>query len=1011
MKQSSSPLALEAATVQFPLVRHAVDAGWTFVPEDEALARRGGEDGIFFVDRLREALLRLNPGVVTPENIGAVIGAMEAAPPTMEGNKQLLDWLRGYRTVFVPAEKRARHVRVIDYSSPAVPRNNVFEVTVEWAFRRMWKKGNRPDVVFLINGVPVAVVECKNPRLKGAMEKALVQLRRYEKETPEMLMAPQVFNLTHLLEWFYGVTWNYERKNVFNWKQECAAGSAATRWALTDDEDGPARLAAEDSASGPPPTYGEQVRGFFDRDRFLILLREWILFYTKDDELKKTVLRQHQTRAIEKVIARCLDPRKTRGLVWHTQGSGKTFTMITAARLLLSGQLAGTTPTVLLVVDRNELEGQLAGWVERLLGEIRGAGIKVEPAYNRERLRELLTADFRGLILTMIHKFDGLPPRLANRPDIFVLIDEAHRSTGGDLGNYLMGALPAATFIGFTGTPIARTERGEGTFKTFGSQDPDGYLDKYPIAESIRDRTTLKLRHQLAPSELVLDERLLDREFLSLAETEGISDIDDLNRVLERAVNLRTFLKAPARIEKVAAFIARHFRENVQPLGYKAFVVAVDREACAAYKKALDRHLPPEWSQVVYTRNPNDVVERPLVAELQLDEAAEKSIRKEYPKAATQPQILIVTDKLLTGYDAPILYCMYLDKPMRDHVLLQAVARVNRPYEDAEGIEKPCGLVIDFVGVLRDLKKALAFDSEDYSGVIEDLNLLLPRFRELVDGPARSYLRSAVAEVKGRDAQLEKLLYQVLFQRQARDRFAELFKEVEELYEILSPDPALADYIGPYNELADLFAMMQAAYGSATSFIGDLAHKTARLVQENASAHGIDRLTRPVEFDEGALSALRNRDATDEGKVVNLSRVLQAVDAETQPHLISIAERAATVMQSLDERQASTQQALEQLQALANERQAAEVARESSGLAPAVFTVFWELRRDGYSDNRSRELALEIESAYARFPNAADNPDEKRQLKAEIYKVLLKVVSGKKMIDLADRLMGAHSPQ
>jgi type I restriction enzyme R subunit len=685
--------------------------------------------------------------------------------------------------------------------------------------------------------------------------------------------------------------------------------------------------------------------------------------------------------------------------------------MITAARLLLSGQLAGTTPTVLLVVDRNELEGQLAGWVERLLGEIRGAGIKVEPAYNRERLRELLAADFRGLTLTMIHKFDGLPPRLANRPDIFVLIDEAHRSTGGDLGNYLMGALPAATFIGFTGTPIARTERGEGTFKTFGSQDPDGYLDKYPIAGSIRDRTTLKLRHQLAPSELVLDEQLLDREFLSLAETEGISDIEDLNRVLERAVNLRTFLKAPARIEKVAAFIARHFRENVQPLGYKAFVVAVDREACAEYKKALDRYLPPEWSQVVYTRNPNDVVEHPLVAELQLDEAAEKSIRKEYPKAATQPQILIVTDKLLTGYDAPILYCMYLDKPMRDHVLLQAVARVNRPYEDAQGIEKSCGLVIDFVGILKDLRKALAFDSEDYSGVIEDLNLLLPRFRHLMDGPARSYLRSAVAEIKGRDAQLEKLLYQVLFRREARDRFAELFKEIEELYEILSPDPALADYIGPYNELADLFAMMQAAYGRATSFIGELAHKTGRLVQENASAHGLDRLTRPVEFDEGALSALRNRDATDEGKVVNLSRVLQAVDAETQPHLISIAERAASVMQSLDERQASTQQALEQLQALADERKAAEAARESSGLAPAVFTVFWELRRDGYPDNRSRELALEIESAYARFPNAADNPDEKRQLKAEIYKVLLKVVSGKKMIDLADRLMGAHSPQ
>jgi type I restriction enzyme, R subunit len=1003
-------LALEAATVQFPLVRHAVDAGWTFVSEAEALTRRGGEDGLFFHDELRAALLRLNPGVVTAENVASITAAIESAPPSIEGNKQLLDWLRGYRTVFVPSEKRARQVRLIDYSGPPTSKNNVFQVTVEWAFRRMWKKGNRPDVVFLINGVPVAIVECKNPKLKGAMEKALVQLRRYEKETPEMLVAPQVFNLTHLLEWFYGVTWNYERKNVFNWKHEFAASFSGNGWVLTDDGPGSGLLAAEDDSERPPPSYGEQVRGFFDRTRFLLLLREWILFYTKDDELKKTVLRQHQTRAVEKVIARCLDPQKSRGLVWHTQGSGKTFTMITAARLLLSGQLAGTAPTVLLVVDRNELEGQLAGWVERLLGELRGAGIKVEPAYNRDRLRELLAADFRGLILTMIHKFDGLPPRLATRSDIYVLIDEAHRSTGGDLGNFLMGALPAATFIGFTGTPIARTDKGQGTFKTFGLQDSDGYLDKYPIAESIRDRTTLKLRHSLAPSELVLDEAQLDREFLSLAETEGISDIDDLNRVLESAISLRTFLKAPARVEKVAAFIAKHFRENVQPLGYKAFVVAVDREACAAYKRALDRHLPPEWSQVVYTKNSNDVIERPLVAELQLDEGAEKTVRKEYPKAGTQPQILIVTDKLLTGYDAPILYCMYLDKPMRDHVLLQAVARVNRPYEDAQGVEKPCGLIIDFVGILKDLRKALAFDSEDYSGVIEDLDVLFARFRELMDGPARNYLASAVADVKGRDAQLEKLLYEVLFRREARDKFSELFKEVETLYEILSPDPALVDDIGAYNQLADLYAMMQAAYGRATTFIGELAHKTAKLVQDNASAHGLDRLTKPVEFDAEALAALRRPGSSDEEKVVNLSRSLQSAKPESQPHLLSIAERAAAVMDALDERQASTQQALEQLGALADERRTAESARVSSGLAPDIFTVYWEIKREGYPEDRAHALALEIEAAYARFPNAADNADEQRQLKAEIYKSLLKVISGKKMIDLAERIMSAHRP-
>jgi type I site-specific restriction-modification system R (restriction) subunit len=656
------------------------------------------------------------------------------------------------------------------------------------------------------------------------------------------LLTPQVFNLTHLIEYFYGVTWNTERKGVFNWRHDFAAAKAGGRtggYVQTDaaplaTSDGEKAgetfpLAAEDGGGAHPSGYGEHVRTFFDRERFLTLLREWILFFTKDDELKKTVLRQHQTRAVEKVVARCRDPQKTRGLVWHTQGSGKTFTMITAARLLLAGQSTETAPTVLLVVDRNELEGQLAGWVERLLGEISQAGIAVEKAYRRERLRELLAAGFRGLIITMIHKFDGMPARITTRKDFFVLIDEAHRSTGGDLGNYLMGALPAA----------------------------------------------------------------------------------------------------------------------------------------------------------------------------------EKSVRKEFPKPLTQPKILIVTDKLLTGYDAPILYCMYLDKPMRDHVLLQAVARVNRPYEDARGVEKPCGLIIDFVGILKDLKKALAFDCEDYTGVIEGLDVLLVRFRELMDGPALRYLPKSSG--KDRDVQLEKLLYETLFRKEAREVFTELFKEIETLYEILSPDSALADDIEPYNCLADLYAMMQVAYGQTTSFVGELANKTAALVQRNAAAHGLDRLTKTVEFDEAALAALRVRKGPDEEKVIDLVRSLQKDgESKQKPHLISIAERAAGVMEALDERQASTQQALEQLEALMGERLEAERARAASGLEAGAFGVFWELKREGYDEVKARALAVEIETAYGCFPNADANADELRQLKAESYKVLLKVVSGAKMIALAETVMRAR---
>jgi type I restriction enzyme R subunit len=663
-----------------------------------------------------------------------------------------------------------------------------------------------------------------------------------------------------------------------------------------------------------------------------------------------------------------------------------------------------TTPTVLLVVDRNELEGQLAGWVDRILGEMNQSGISVRHVETCAELEDLLRADFRGLIITMIHKFERMPAALNGRRDIYVMIDEAHRSTGGDLGNYLMGALPNATFIGFTGTPIARTDRGEGTFKTFGLQDEGGYLDKYPIAESVTDGTTLKLRHSLAPSEMVLAKDLLEVEFMSLAESEGVADIDDLNRALERAINIKTFLKADDRVDKVAAFIARHFREFVEPLGYKAFLVAVDREACAKYKQALDQHLPPEYSQVVYTKNSNDSVERPLVARLQLDEAGEKNVRKQFPKPDTLPKILIVTDKLLTGYDAPILYCMYLDKPMRDHVLLQAVARVNRPYEDSKGVEKPCGLIVDFVGVLQDLKKALAFDSEDYSGVIEDLDVLFRRFRHLMDGPARAYIATPLGA--DRDVQLEKLLYQTLFPREARDRFAELFKEIETLYEILSPDPDLAGDIEDYNALADLYAMMRSAYGKQTGFVGDLAHKTAKLVEKNATAHGLDRLTKTVEFDESTLKTLRSDQGPDEEKILNLVRNLRpSGKEELEPHLISIGERAEHVMESLEERQLSTATALSQLEKLAEEKIAAEKARKSSGLAPEVFAVFWELKAQGYKEDQARALALEIEEAYRRFPNADVNPDESRQLKAEVYKVLLKVASGKAMIDLADKVM------
>jgi type I restriction enzyme, R subunit len=360
----------------------------------------------------------------------------------------------------------------------------------------------------------------------------------------------------------------------------------------------------------------------------------------------------------------------------------------------------------------------------------------------------------------------------------------------------------------------------------------------------------------------------------------------------------------------------------------------------------------------------------------------------------------------LTGYDAPILYCMYLDKPMRDHVLLQAVARVNRPYEDEQGIKKPCGLVVDFVGILKELNKALAFDSDDVSGVIEDLDVLLDRFRQMMDGDGKAYLKAAGKTSGGNDQKLEKLLYETFLDKDKRQEFADFFKEIETLYEILSPDAALRDYIDDYNRLADIYVMLRNAYGKKTAFLSEIAHKTEKLVRDNAEMHGLSNMTRTVEFDADTLKALKERKGADGGKVVNLVKGLEKSAADrgdSEPYLISIAERADAVMTALEDRQVSTRDALEQLEALTQEKLAAAKARKESGLDPATFEVFWFLRQEKLPDPTM--LAKEVVAAYARFPNAASNADEHRQLKAEIYKSLLRVVTGRRMVDLAEGIL------
>src|SRR3989338_7080427 len=438
----------ERIAVQKPILKYANDIGWDIVSRPDAEAMRGFSPSstdvrerarnaaFFFNDILYQKAKEFNPKLEdTKEELVRKLTILQGS---IQGNKDFLSYLRGEKTFYSKAESRELNLTLIDFHNPV---NNIYQVTEEYYYFN-GHYGNRADIVFLINGIPTVVIECKNAALDEAIAIGIDQLRRNHKETPEMMMPQQMFTVTESLGFSYGVTWNLNKRSIFRWRQEEVG-----------------RLE-------------DKIKTFYTRDRILACIKDYIIFSEKDEELNKYILCQHQVKAVELVVERAHHPARRRGLVWHTQGSGKTFTMIKVAEMLFKAP-ESEKPTILMLIDRNELQDQLMRNLESI-------GIAhAEKATRISSLNKLLKKDYRGIIVSMIHKFQEMPANINVRKNIYVLVDEAHRTTQGDLGNYLLAAIPHATFIGFTGTPIDKTAYGRGTFKTFGIDDEKGYLHKY----------------------------------------------------------------------------------------------------------------------------------------------------------------------------------------------------------------------------------------------------------------------------------------------------------------------------------------------------------------------------------------------------------------------------------------------------------------------------------------------------------------------------------------------------
>lgn len=947
----------EHKTVQARILEYAQDIGWTYVAHPEAESRRGFDpDGataedrarpasLFFGDLLHAQVAKFNPHYKEAE--GALVGELQHLHADIAGNRDFLGYLRNEAKYFDSAQSRELDLKVIDYNDVGRAPDqwqNIYEVTEEWSVHN-GRYGTREDVVFLINGIPVLVIECKNASKDEAIALGVDQIRRYHDETPEVMVPEMLFTATEAIGFAYGATWNLVRRNLFNWKHDEIGNLEA------------------------------KVKSFCSVPQLLRMLRDFILFVEKEEELQKFILRQHQTAAIDAVVERALDTKRTRGLVWHTQGSGKTYTMIKAAELLFKANEA-QKPTVLLMIDRNELEDQM-------LKNLASVGMaNVAHADRISTLNKLLDEngqDYRGIVVTMIHKFRDMPADLNTRKNIFVLVDEAHRTTGGDLGNFLMAGLPNATFVGFTGTPVDKTAYGKGTFKTFGMEDDQGYLHKYSIAESIEDGTTLPLYYNLAPNEMLVPHEVMEKEFLGLAESEGVADIEELNKVLDRAVNLKNFLKGKARIKEVAQYVADHYRQNVEPLGYKAFLVGVDREACVFYKEALDEILPPEYSEIVFTGNNND---KPHLKKWHLDEKRERQIRKSFTKPSDQPKVLIVTEKLLTGFDAPILYALYLDKPMRDHTLLQAIARVNRPYEnEAAEMVKPHGFVLDFVGIFDKLEKALAFDSDEINAIVKDISLLKELFKSKMESKAPAYLDLVTAAFNDKDVDN---LIEHFRDKDRRKEFFKEYKEIEMLYEIISPDAFLRPYIEPYASLSAIYAVVRNAYTKKVYVDRAFQKKTNELVQKHIGTSQVEHVTEFVKIDAQTIQVIKDKGGGDSTKIINLIKSIEktAEEESGDPFLIALADRTKAVQESFEDRQTSTADALDELLKEIQKNEERKKEQITRGLDALTYFVLCKLTDDGISNPDA--VSKTVARALAEHPNWQRSEAELREVRQRV---------------------------
>ncbi|WP_295587668.1 type I restriction endonuclease subunit R [uncultured Lamprocystis sp.] len=871
----------EETTVEREIIEHLKSAklGWTWHSREELRQYRPDEREVLLLPVLREKLKELNPTILTDDDrVEAIITRLRAC----RDNQQWLTWLKqGVNYQFDPAEK-AQDVRLIDYDDLEA---NDWWVTNQ--FPVVGHSARRPDIVLIVNGIPIVVIEAKTAsRAKPDWREGAKQLGMYAEEIDQLFYTNAYSVGVNETRMMYGVP---GRRLQFwlQWRDP---------WPHEIDEYDEMRVS---------------LYGLFDRNNLLDFIRHFIVFATRDGKTEKVVVRYQQYLAVKDILNRATDltlpPEKRRGLIWQTQGSGKTLTMIFAARSLWE-EPDLEQPTVILLVDREQLGDQM----DR---ELKSVGTEnVHVAANKRDLEEMLSGDYRGVILTTVHLFEGMPKQVTKRrANVIVMADEAHRTQERELGTYMRSALEGASLFGFTGTPIENNDHN--TPKAWGYVKDDGLIERYmgrpyTVTDALRDGVVRPIHWQPRVSDWQLHGTKLD---LAFKREFGRLPAEEQNRLTTDGARLDALLLHSQRIAQITGDVANHLTEHVRPNGFKGMLVCKDKQAVLLYTQALRTLLGDAVVTAVISQAPKD--DSAEVQTLYLSEAKRKKLLNEFllpaqseladhqDKPYRKVELLVVCDMLLTGFDAPILQALYLDKKLLNHSLLQTIARVNRPYNELKGH----GLILDYYGIFDHLNEALNYRPDEMGDIAFPFDTIREHFRKTLQQVWDLFPTETVPRDASHDAFIAAMKI-LRDQEGAEKQFDTGYRNLRVLYEALQPDEQLRDFVRPYAWLTKLYLLYRKKfYPDASKSIEATAEDAARtreLIREHIDVDALEIAFPTYVLDEHFLTKLK--DKKPDAKALEIEAMLSAelrIRLDQDETFRSLSER---LQRLIDEKRAGT---------------------------------------------------------------------------------------------------------